>query len=347
MEATFIRNAWYVAAWASEVPAGQIISRQILGVPLALYRTESGIIGALEDRCPHRGVPLSLGCVIKDRLRCGYHGLWFDETGHCVEIPGQDKIPPGMKTQSYPVVERDALIWIWCGDPEKADQESIPSFPWHNDPAWPYIPYVQRIACAYNLVVDNLLDQTHLPYVHASTIGGSAMGQATADMDVEKTPRGMRSMRPPETTTPPPAYVAAGIGMVEDQLIDRWSEFEYVAPGTVLQFVGGLPLEARARETGAREGGWALRIMHNITPETETSCHYFWASCNGFKPDQPETTQWLHDQTRETFYDDEIFLEAQQRRITERPGPLIPTRHDIARVVADGAMKKMLKDENR
>lgn len=341
----FVRNAWYVAAWAVELENGQALARKILGVPTVLFRGESGNVSALEDRCCHRGLPLSMGLVRGDALKCGYHGLEFDGLGRCVLIPGQDDIPSVMKVKSFPVVEKDALIWLWGGDPDQADVGRIPAFPWHEDPAWPYIPHVQHLRCAFNLVIDNLLDQTHLAYVHTSTIGGNPTAHAVADMEIEKTDRGMRFMRWLENQVPPPIYVEADIGFKPDEPMDRWAEFEYVAPATVLQFTGGLPSNAKPRSTGRRDGGWALRIMHNITPETETSCHYFWAGCHGFRQNDPSVTTWMRDSIRDTFLEDEAVLEAQQARIVEMPGRLLSTKHDAARIAAERVLIKMRQDE--
>ncbi len=341
----FVYNAWYVAAWSGDVTIEQPLSRRILGRPVVLYRTASGQVGALEDRCCHRGLPLSMGRVDGDRLQCSYHGLEFDVAGRCVRIPGQDRVPEHMKVRSYPVAEQDRLIWIWTGDAERADVSRIPSFPYHDDPKWPFIPYTQPVACGYQLIIDNLLDQTHVAYVHGKTIGGNAAGHAVADMEIVATPRGMRFMRWLANAPPPPAYVMADIGITADTRVDRWAEFEFVGPCSVLQFVGGLPVARDARGTGEREGGWALRIMHNITPATETTCHYFWGACHGFRQDDPQVTQWMFEQIQSTFQEDEVILEAQQRRILEVPGPLTATKHDAARVRADQALQRMLAED--
>jgi phenylpropionate dioxygenase-like ring-hydroxylating dioxygenase large terminal subunit len=338
----FVKNAWYVGAWSAEVAAGETLARKILGIPTVLFRSEAGVVHALEDRCCHRGLPLSLGSVAGDHIKCGYHGLEFSGTGRCVLIPGQDKIPSVMKVKSFPVVEKDALVWIWCGDPARADEKLIPDFPYHTDPHWPNIPHVQHVKCAFNLVIDNLLDQTHLAYVHKSTIGGNAAAHADAGMEIDQTERGVHFVRWLEDAPPPPSYIQAGIGFIADEPIDRWAEFEYVAPCSVLQFTGGLPRAAEARKTGRRDGGWALRIMHNITPETDTTCHYFWSACHGFKRDDASVTTWFRDQIRDTFLEDETVLEAQQARLLEMPGRLLSTRHDEARILAERALLRMV-----
>ena len=133
----YLRNAWYVAAWDREV-GRKPLARTILNEPIVLYRKADGAPAALEDRCCHRHVPLSLGTLVGDDLRCGYHGLRFDASGVCVEIPGQPKIPPGARVRSYPVVEKWNWIWIWMGEPARADVKLIPDWWWAGHPDWAF-----------------------------------------------------------------------------------------------------------------------------------------------------------------------------------------------------------------
>ena len=102
----YLRNCRYVAAWDDEVGGEAPFRRMILGEPVVLFRDSDGRAAALEDRCRHRHLPLSLGRVVGDTVQCGYHGLQFDIAGDCVGIPGQSAIPPGASVTSYPVVER-------------------------------------------------------------------------------------------------------------------------------------------------------------------------------------------------------------------------------------------------
>ena len=131
----FLRNCWYVAAIDHELIDGKLLSRMLLGEHVLLYRGESGKVTALNDRCPHRGALLSRGRLEGDAVRCMYHGIKYDGSGKCVQIPGQDMIPPKLRVPGYPVVERGPFIWVWMGEAAKAD------------PA---------------LIVDNLSDFSHL-----------------------------------------------------------------------------------------------------------------------------------------------------------------------------------------
>jgi len=168
----FIKNTWYVAAWSHEVGASNIFSRTIISQPVMLYRKEDGQVVALQDRCGHRGAPLSLGRREGDCVRCMYHGLKFDSRGACVEVPAQERIPPQAKVQTFPVVERHRWIWIWMGDPALADPATIPDTHWLDDPDWRGLPGYIHYYVNYLLICDNLLDFSHLPYVHPTTLGG-------------------------------------------------------------------------------------------------------------------------------------------------------------------------------
>ena len=170
----FLRNAWYVASMADDL--GQsLVPRTLCEEPVVLFRGSDGTPSALADRCCHRHLPLSMGKLMGDRLQCGYHGLEFDTTGACVAVPGQSTIPPGAAVKAYPVVERDRFVWIWMGDPALADPTTIPDYHWNSDPDWPAVGGSAEVNCHYMLSIDNLLDLTHLPYVHASTLGAEAI----------------------------------------------------------------------------------------------------------------------------------------------------------------------------
>src|SRR6516165_9360698 len=170
----FLRNYWYVAAYDHEIgrcPLGRII----LGEPIVFYRLEDGTPVALEDRCAHRHLPLSMGTLVGDVLQCHYHGLRYDKTGTCVRVPGQDTIPRSARVKNYPVVERYHWLWIWMGDPALADPDKITDFHWFDDPNWGAKGEYLHVKGNWQLVVDNLLDLTHLAFVHGTTIGNPAL----------------------------------------------------------------------------------------------------------------------------------------------------------------------------
>ena len=203
----FLRNCWYVIAWDHEVPAEGLFSRVVLNEPILVFRTADGGFAAMEDRCCHRAAPLSRGKKEGDAVRCGYHGLKFDASGRCVQIPGQDNIPPKLGVRGYPVVERDKLVWIWMGDPAQADAAKILDFPYLRDTGWRGHPGYLHYDANYLLIVDNLSDFAHLAFVHAKTLGGSEeyafKSKPTA---IERLNDGFRVERWHMGATPPPFH---------------------------------------------------------------------------------------------------------------------------------------------
>jgi phenylpropionate dioxygenase-like ring-hydroxylating dioxygenase large terminal subunit len=339
----FIKNAWYVAAWAADLTTTPV-ARRICDVPLVLYRTEAGEPAALLDRCCHRAAPLSLGRVTCAGLECGYHGLVFDTKGTCVHIPGQRHIPHTAKVASYQMVEKDAIIWIWMGDAEAADPELIVDYPFHNDPVnWPFMHETMPIKANYMLMVDNLMDLTHLGYVHVTTIGGNPTVHIDAKMETERTERGLHFKRWILDADVPPTIAAA---VRFKGKADRWQDFDYIAPGVIKHWAGAVDANTGAYDQDKRDGGFAVRIFHGITPETETSCFYFWSIANGYGQDDPATTVESHRSAKEAFSEDKVVIEQQQQRLTEMgEGDLIDIRSDSARVSMRRTINRLLSKE--
>lgn len=311
METTvFLHNAWYVAGWSSELSPGQAIGRKYLNRSVVLYRTHAGQIGALEDRCCHRGAPLSLGHVAGEQLRCAYHGLEFNLEGVCTRVPSQDKVPSNARVRPYPVHEQDAVIWIWMGDPERADLQAIPRHSYHVDPGWGWRSDHFTLAGNWRLVIDNLLDLSHLPYIHPHTIGGDPDTHFGAQMEIKKTDSGVMVIRRMPNSPPPPTYVAAKGFRGR---IDRWQEIEFM-PVMLRIHTGGCDAGAGAFE-GRREDGFSMMGFHGITPETETTTHYFWSMATNIL--LPGVVDQVFEQTAATFREDQVVLEQQQARLDE------------------------------
>ena len=324
----FVRNAWYIAAWAEELDGG-ILSRTIMNQPMVIYRDAEGKVGALEDRCCHRGAPLTHGNVVEAGLQCGYHGLTFDTSGNCVAIPGQKNIPAQAHVQAFPMVERNEILWIWMGDPALADDTEIVDYPYHDDKEkWPHRKAMFQIKSNYMLMIDNLMDLTHLGYVHNRTIGGNPLNHVSAEMEMKQTEKGAYFIRWMMDHEPPPTYKKGG--QFEGK-VDRWQEFEYVGPSIVLQWSGALELGSGVKENRDQEG-FHLRLLHAATPETDTTFHYFWSSANGYRQHDPAATQEMYEEIYPTFIEDKIIMEAQQDRINLNPD------RDLVEIHADGAL---------
>ena len=338
----FVRNAWYIAAWSEELDDG-LLARTIMNQPIVLYRDANGTPGGLEDRCCHRGAPLTHGTIVEAGLECGYHGLTFDTKGNCIRIPGQKNIPPQARVRSYPVVERDQILWIWMGDPARADETLIVDYPYHDQPGeWPHRKAMFPIKANYMLMIDNLMDLTHLGYVHRQTIGGNPGQHVAANMDTRQTDRGAYFIRWMLDHDPPPTYRKGG---KFDDKVDRWQEFEYVGPSIVLQWSGALDVGKGAQED-RNKTGFHLRLLHGATPETETSFHYFWSSANGYRQDDPQATQEMYDEIYPTFIEDKEIMEAQQARVNLDPErALVGIHADSALSLARLSLDKLIEED--
>lgn len=171
---TYLRNAWYVAAWSDDLADSQLLGRTILKQPIVFYRKSDGKVAALQDRCPHRFAPLHMGKVIHgDRVQCPYHGLEFDALGACVHNPhGSRNIPSRARVRSYPVIEKHKAIWIWMGE-RPADAAKVPDFSVLDNV--PQLHSTKRdritIRANYELIIDNLLDLSHTSYLHEGILG--------------------------------------------------------------------------------------------------------------------------------------------------------------------------------
>ncbi len=206
----FIENAWYVAAWDTEVGRQSMLRRTLLDTPVVLYRREDGAPVALEDRCCHRHAPLSKGKLRGDNVECPYHGLLYDPSGRCIRVPGQTAIPPGARVRAFPTVERYHWIWIWMGDPAAGDPDLIEDFHWIDDPGWRARGEKLDLEGNYVLLVENLLDLSHLSYIHPTTLGTDAV--AETPMKAEREGDLVRVTRWVLGSPPPPFFIARQSG---------------------------------------------------------------------------------------------------------------------------------------
>ncbi len=339
----FVYNAWYMGAWADEVQPKALLGRVLLELPVVFYRGEDGTAHALEDRCCHRALPLSHGWVVGDELQCGYHGLVYNCEGQCTKVPGQDRVPAQAKVRSYPVVEQDQMLWIWMGDPALADASLIVRHPWHGDPAWTWVKDRYSIAANYQLITDNLMDLTHVGYVHQRTIGGTPQAHSDAETRTTRSETGVKVTRWMPDSVPPPAYVAAF--KFSTPTVDRWMEIDFFPPAAVRIHTGAKDLNTGARE-GNRDGGLAFMGLNMQTPETEKSTHYFWSGARTYSVDEPEVRAKLLTSLPATFAEDKVVTEAQQLSIDRMEGaPLVMIASDAGLVHARRLVTAMLEKE--
>jgi vanillate O-demethylase monooxygenase subunit len=234
------------------------------------------------------------------------------------------------------------------GKPEQADRSLIIEFPYHNDSRnWPHQHTMMHLRSGYLLVLDNLMDLSHLGYVHKGTVGGDATTHIEAKMRTVRTPNGVKFERWMIDSVPPPTYVKT-VGFKGK--VDRWQEIEFVAPNAVLQWNGAIDAGTGAlrdwKYDRPRENCFSFRLFHGITPETENSSFYFWSSANGYSQNDPSATRQLFDEIARTFEQDKAVLEAQQQRLLELPdGPLVEIHGDAARIHARRAIDRLIATE--
>jgi phenylpropionate dioxygenase-like ring-hydroxylating dioxygenase large terminal subunit len=308
----FLRNCWQVAAQASEV-GRKLLARRLLDEAVILYRTEAGQAVAMADRCPHRYVPLSLGELVGDAVRCGYHGITLGPDGKCSHVPGQTSVPALARARIYPVVERHLLIWIWLGEPDLADPELVPDVGWIDAPGWTPCAGYHHFDAEYRLVSDNLLDLSHETYVHKETIGNGAVADAPVRVAVDG--QVVRAFREMPDIEPPPFFtmLLGGPGR-----INRWQTAMWAPPGINMT-------EAGVHFVGTRrEDAFVSRVYHLLTPETAHSTHYFWVLARNYRLDDTELTRNIHAAVVHTFNEDAEVLRLQDRGVSEQPGAPFP-----------------------
>lgn len=328
----FLKDNWYVAAWSSEITGRGLVARRILGKPVVLFRDAGNAVTALHDQCCHRGLPLSMGTVEADGIRCGYHGMKYDRRGVCIEVPSQAAIPSKACVKSWPVVEQHGLVWMWGGD--GAAEGAPPDYPWHGE--WLWKGGLFHYEANHELINDNLLDLSHLGYVHVHTIGGDPQSHMGAEM---RTVRGEGTVgveRYMRGVSPPPTHVRINQFRGE---VDRWQRVQFV-PGLITIYSGSVPA-GTLRPEGDQVGGFQQRVFNAITPETEDTSHYFWSISHAPVPGNPGMTDTLHADTVATFEEDRVVVNAQYARMREDPAQKwVDLRIDSGAIQA----RRILKD---
>ena len=300
----WLKNTWYQAGWVTELPEAAMLARTLLDTPLLFFRDQQGRINALLDRCPHRFAPLSAGNLSNGIVTCGYHGLAFNGNGQCVHNP-HGQITPVLKVDSYPVAEKHSAFWVWMGDHDLADPALIPELSFIDDtPELARIEGYLPTKANYQLITDNILDLSHVDYLHPDTLGGM-MTNSTTECQVEDEQiyvSWAAQDRPPsrafEHDIPAPNNG------------DYWLDVTWKPPAVmtlrVLAAVHGEAPEEKNRAT----------TLHNMVPETASTTHYFFCSTRKRFLDDADYTKMIRKPILQAFEDeDKPMLEKQQSRI--------------------------------
>lgn len=342
---TVLKNIWYVAAWADQVPAGGTLSRKILNQAILFFRDKDGRAVALRDRCPHRYAPLHAGTLNDGVIQCGYHGLQFNSEGACIFNPhGDGMIPPNARVESFPVEERHEALWIWMGEKALADTALIPDFSAVlNDDNTVVRHYLQPQA-NYELMVDNLLDLGHTAYLHPDSLGSEAIINSIRQTRVEGNTI-VDELWAPDGAAPPMAQFL--FEKFRGVNVDHWLQSTWYAPGLIAGVAGYAPAGSN------REGAEMLPGLHWLTPETDTTCHYFAALGRNFRRDDAQLDAIIDAGVMKAFSQEDMPMVADIQRewdiaeaANEELRPVVLST-DRAAILARRTLRKLIQAEAR
>ncbi len=302
----FINNAWYCAAFSDEVKA-EPLGRVFLDQPVVMFRKQDGTVAALSDVCPHRFAPLHEGKLTDDVLACPYHGLQFNSGGACVHNPhGSHKIPERSALKVFASAERQGVVWIWMGEAAKADHSKVLDLQLVGEEGHPRISGHIKMKADYRLVIDNLLDLNHAPYLHSNTL--SPVGK-TRETRAERGPDSAASIYLMRSVNTPISQKL----WYDEPTGDYHVRMEWTAPSSLRQQMS-MTGEGRPPEEGAMTRG-----AHLLTPEAATSTHYFWIMTRNRKVDDKTANAGFKAILENAFTtEDGPMMEACQRNMRGR-----------------------------
>lgn len=334
----FIYNEWYVAALSREV-GRELLVRTILGKSLVLYRKLDGAAVAMSNRCAHRSFPLGKSTLDGDDIVCGYHGMRYSPSGEVIEVPSQAACG-GISVRAYPLLETGPVIWIWMGEPELADPAKIPDMPML-EPGWVTSSDYMDLKASYVYLHENLLDLTHLSFLHANTFG--TPDYARADFEVRISDDRMWLKRYVMPTRLPPVW--ARPTRLEGKDAARITTSDFVSPA--LHIVHAEFYDIALSED--QRPDQRIKTAHIPTPATASETHYFVVHGRNFALEEDEVTDFMHQQLMAAFHEDVVGLQQQDELIRAESGDEyfeISVKADAASV----AMRRYLKrraDEER
>ncbi len=311
MKKKFLENAWYAATWSDDV-GQELFERTIIGRSIVFYRDHNGEAIALDNACPHRAAPLHMGKLEGDVIQCAYHGLKFGRDGMCVLNPhGAGKIPSKMRTHNYPLVEKHDMLWIWTGDPELADPATIPDFSCHTSDHFPTVKGTIEMNGYYELITDNLMDLSHVQFLHEGLLGSEAIAQG--ETQVEQAGTTIWSNRWCPDGLAPPAWDKLFYDYGKP--VDHWLYMRWDAPAHMLLDVGVTPT-GRPRDEGVWMYGTDI-----LTPRDENSTYYFWGVSRSHDHDNKQVDEiWTQAIELAFGNQDKPMIEAQAEMIQSKGG---------------------------
>lgn len=310
----FLKNAWYVAALDGDIGSA-LHATTLLGENVVLYRKADGSVAALEDSCPHRRLPLSMGRLVGDTVECGYHGLTFDCSGQCIHAPGMSRPPKAAVVHSYPTVSRYGFVWLWMGDAGRADASLIPEVDHWGDPQWGMNRGDAMVLdCNYLYVTDNLLDPSHVSWVHQTSFGSSDMIGKPLKVDVGDS--GVTVSRWLNDIEVAPFYKQF---VKFDGRCDRKQQYEVRFPAHAIIRAIFTPSGTASDTPPFHEDVFLMDSYNFITPVDENTTRYFWFQMRNFSPDDAAVSEQFSQDVRAAFAEDRAVLNAVQAGMDKRP----------------------------
>lgn len=336
----FLKNAWYVAAWGREL-ADKPLPVSILGESVVLFRGKEGRAAALADKCPHRRLPLSMGRVRDGELECGYHGLTFDRTGACTRAPCSAQIPDRAFVRAYPIEERYGLLWIWMGLPEQADASTIFPVEHWGDPSWGCNEGgIMDVRCNYQHITDNLLDPSHVAWVHVSSFASSAC-EATP-VEVDSGANGVTVSRWMMDSDVPPFYAPfvkfAG-------RCDRKQQYEVRFPSLALIKAVLVPGGSGGEGRPLHADAFVMDSYNFMTPVDEHRTRYYWFQMRNFAPGDAAVSEAMSAGVKAAFEEDRVILEAVDKGMGDEPYPGVAMKIDRGPMQFRRRLQRLITEE--
>jgi len=305
----FVKNAWYVAGWSSEF-RNDLRTVKILDENIVMYRNSKGTVVALEDRCPHRSLPLSMGKLLGDNIQCGYHGITFNCEGSCVRIPGQKKIQKNLKVSTFPIYERHDIVWIWIGEKSLAKKSEIFDMPQFTESCWEaHQGEAIHLNSNYINVAENLVDPAHVSFVHPTTLGNSASEDVPVEFDVSgDVIIAWRWIR----NSPPIGFFRKIPGYKNN--VDRW-HYYYLYPPSIAVIDFGSADSKEKIEENERHLGTQIFALHFLTPVSANYTIDRWMHLRNVAVGDDSVSVKIDSMFKVAFAEDKKILEAIQKQL--------------------------------
>jgi len=212
-------ESWYPIVFSKDIKPNKIYPFSLLGEPLVIYRDKNNKVVCLQDKCAHRSTPLSLGRINKGIIECKYHGWQFNNIGSCIKIPAlkkDEKLPPKACVPCKKVIEKHNLVWVYIGEhsSNSIDTKFENQFNCANDKSTRF-DFTIDLDIPYELMIENLLDPSHLPFTHHGTLSKRKKA-APISFEIKKSKE-----------------IISGVATGFEKKADKKTSFYFVPPHTV------------------------------------------------------------------------------------------------------------------